>query len=50
MTMLFSEAMLSTAVNITSRAKRSQGPAAWCASEETKAEVLEAWQGRETAK
>ena len=36
----FAEAMLSTAAHIAPRAKRSQGPKGWCASEETKAETL----------
>ena len=46
----FAEAMPSTAANIAPRAKRSLGPKGWCASEETKAEMLEAWQEREAAR
>ena len=42
--------MLSTAANIAPRAKRSLGPKEWYASEETKAEMLEAWQEREAAR
>ena len=50
MAMVFAETMLSTAANIVPRAKRSQGPAGWCASEQTKAERLAAWQEREAAR
>ena len=39
----FAESMLSTAANIAPRAKRSLGPKEWYASEETTAEMLEAW-------
>ena len=45
--MVFAEAMLSTAADIAQRAKRSQGPAGWCASDETKAEMLAACVARE---
>ena len=50
MAVVFAKAMLSTAANIAPRAERSQGPAGWCASEETKAEMLAAWQEREAAR
>ena len=50
MRMMFAEAMLSSAANIAPRAKRSQGPAGWCASEQTKAEKVVAWQEREAAR
>ena len=48
--MVFADAILPTAANIAPRAKRSQGPAGWCASGETKEEMLAAWQEREAAR
>ena len=50
MAVAFAEAMLSTAANIAPREKCSQGPAGWYASKEKKAEMLAAWQERETAR
>ena len=50
MAMVFTEAMLSTAANFAPGAKRSQEPAGWCASEETKTEMLAAWQERGAAR
>ena len=46
----FTETMLSTAANIAPRAKRCQGPSGWRCSEETKAEMVAAWQEREAAR
>ena len=50
MAMVFTKAMLSTAANFAPGAKRSQEPAGWCASEETKTEMLAAWQERGAAR
>ena len=50
MATVFTEAMLSTAANIAPRATRCQGPTGWCYSEETKEEMLTAWQERDAAR
>ena len=50
MATVFAEAMRSAAANIAPRAKHSQVQAGWCASEETKAEILAAWREGEAAR
>ena len=50
MAMMFAGGMLSTAANVAPRSKRNRVPARRCASEETKGEILAAWQEREAAR
>ena len=50
MRLVFTEAMQSNAAFIKPRAKRSQGLAGWCSSEEAKAKMHAASQEREAAR